>query len=140
LFTAEDVIRSLPFNWSEVNTASTTTVTGVSVPVSAPGQSAANLRGLGTNATLVLVNGRRIAGSPAFQADGTVNLNTIPAAAIERVEVMLDGASAIYGSDALGGVINFILRKDWHGAESSIRADVASNDGDTREFSQVIGA
>ena len=72
---------------------------------------APSLRGLGYQPTLVLLNGRRIA-NYAFTASG-VDLNSIPLSAIERVEVLKDGASAIYGSDAIAGVINFILRKDY---------------------------
>jgi iron complex outermembrane recepter protein len=83
--------------------------------------SSASLRGLGSIGTLVLLNGRRIA--PAANADpntgqgSSFNLNTIPLSAIERIEILKDGASAIYGSDAIAGVINFILRKDFQGAE-----------------------
>ena len=74
------------------------------------GSSAANLRGLGTNRTLVLVNGHRVLDQ---------DLNTIPAEMVERVEVLNDGASATYGSDAIGGVVNFILRSNYQGAEVS---------------------
>jgi iron complex outermembrane receptor protein len=78
------------------------------------GFAGAALRGLGYQATLVLLNGRRIA-NWAFTTLGG-DLNSIPLAAVERVEVLKSGASAIYGSDALAGVINFILRKDFQGA------------------------
>lgn len=78
------------------------------------GASSASLRGLGEERTLVLVNGRRMAG---FPNDGAVNINAIPIAAIQRVEVLRDGASAVYGSDAVAGVINFILFKDYQGVE-----------------------
>src|SRR5512141_1901488 len=74
-----------------------------------PGFSGASLRGLGSNSTLVLLNGRRLA-VYAFDG-GAVNLQQIPFAAIERIEVLRDGASAIYGTDAVAGVINFITRK-----------------------------
>jgi iron complex outermembrane recepter protein len=83
------------------------------------GTSSAALRGLGSAATLTLLNGRRI--SPAAFNDPNVgstsitNLNSIPAAAIERIEILKDGASAVYGSDAIAGVINIILRKDFSG-------------------------
>jgi iron complex outermembrane receptor protein len=77
------------------------------------GLSAANLRGQGSASTLVLLNGRRVA---AHGLQGSaVDVNQIPFAAIERVEVLKDGASAIYGTDAIGGVINFITRKDYQG-------------------------
>jgi iron complex outermembrane receptor protein len=77
------------------------------------GLSSANLRGQGSASTLVLLNGRRVA---AHGLQGSaVDVNQIPFAAIERVEVLKDGASAIYGTDAIGGVINFITRKDYQG-------------------------
>jgi iron complex outermembrane receptor protein len=85
------------------------------------GMNSANLRGIGTSSTLVLLNGRRMANFASPGDDTGVDLNNIPAAAVERVEVLLDGASAIYGTDAIGGVINFITRKDWRGAELSAR-------------------
>lgn len=81
------------------------------------GLNAANLRGIGVSSTLVLLNGRRMANFASPGDDAGVDLNTIPAAAIERVEVLLDGASALYGSDAVAGVINFITRRDYQGVE-----------------------
>jgi iron complex outermembrane receptor protein len=80
----------------------------------------ASLRGLGGGRTLVLMNGKRLNSfSGEIQGVQGVNLTTIPLAAVERVEILLDGASAIYGSDAIAGVINFIMRKDYRGAEAS---------------------
>src|SRR6185436_13195580 len=77
------------------------------------GLSSANLRGQGNAATLVLLNGRRVA---AHGLSGSaVDVNQIPFAAMDRIEVLKDGASAIYGTDAVGGVINFITRKDYQG-------------------------
>ena len=84
---------------------------------SQPGFAGASLRGLSYNRTLILLNGRRVV-NYALAANG-VDLNFIPIAAIDRVEVLKDGASAIYGSDAIAGVINFILRMDYQGAEAS---------------------
>jgi len=81
------------------------------------GFNSANLRGIGTSSTLVLLNGRRMANFASPGDDTGVDLNNIPAAAIQRVEVLLDGASALYGTDAIGGVINFITRKDFQGVE-----------------------
>jgi iron complex outermembrane receptor protein len=82
-----------------------------------PGLSSANLRGIGSGSTLVLLNGRRVA-NYAFSG-GAVDVNTIPLSAIDRVEILKDGASAIYGTDAIAGVINFILRKDFKGFEAT---------------------
>lgn len=80
--------------------------------------SALNLRGLGNGATLVLLNGHRVAGSGTF-AD-FVDISTIPTTAVERVEVLLDGASAVYGSDAVGGVVNIILKRDFDGQKVQV--------------------
>ena len=106
-----------------------------------PGLSAAGLRGLGSTNTLILLNGRRLS-NYAFNASGggTVNLNQIPLAAVERVEVLKDGASAIYGTDAIGGVINFILRKDYTGAEITAYGTMTDQGGgNTRKYTGAIG-
>lgn len=81
-----------------------------------------SLRGLGSARTLVLVNGRRVSvygGGSAGASGSSVDVNSIPLSAIERVEVLKDGASAVYGSDAIAGVVNFILRKDFKGIETT---------------------
>jgi iron complex outermembrane recepter protein len=91
------------------------------------GATSANLRGQGSNATLVLLNGRRV--SSHGLNGGVVDLNQIPFAAIERVEVLKDGASAIYGTDAIGGVINFILKTNYQGASASAAMDVTEQGG-----------
>jgi len=70
-----------------------------------------DLRGLGSNRTLVLIDGRRLPKAP--NVGDSADLNTVPMAAVERIEILTDGASAIYGSDAIGGVVNIITRKDW---------------------------
>ena len=86
----------------------------------ASGASGISLRGLGQKTTLVLLNGRRTAGYGFAQnlQDSFVDFNSIPTSAIERIEILKDGASAIYGSDAIAGVINIILRKDYKGIEA----------------------
>jgi outer membrane receptor protein involved in Fe transport len=91
-----------------------------------------NLRGQGSPATLVLFNGRRLA--PAGTSGIFTDVSTIPISAVERVEVLLDGSSAIYGSDAVGGVVNFITRKDFDGAETRARIGMIGN-GDALEYS-----
>ncbi len=91
------------------------------------GATAANLRGQGSNATLVLLNGRRVA-SHGLNG-GVVDLNSIPFAAIERVEVLKDGASAIYGTDAVGGVINFITKTDFRGLVANASSDITEAGG-----------
>jgi iron complex outermembrane receptor protein len=107
--TVEQLLERVPANVNAFNLARTIG-NGTS-----PGLSSANLRGLGGGSTLVLLNGRRL-GNYAFDG-ASVDLNSIPFSAIERVEVLKDGASAIYGTDAIAGVINFILRKDFQGVE-----------------------
>ncbi len=103
------------------------------------GFSGANLRGLGVSSTLVLLNGRRMA-NYAFGGQG-VDLGFIPIAALERVEVLKDGASATYGADAVGGVINFITRKDFRGAQLSLRAGAYEEGGGSRkQFTGSAGA
>ncbi len=91
------------------------------------GATSANLRGQGSNATLILLNGRRVA-SHGLNG-GVVDLNSIPFAAIERVEVLKDGASAIYGTDAVGGVINFITKRDFRGLVANAASDVTEDGG-----------
>ncbi|WP_394540558.1 TonB-dependent receptor domain-containing protein [Lysobacter enzymogenes] len=92
------------------------------------GASQANLRGLGAQATLVLLNGRRLSyyGAPAGFQTQFVNIDSIPAAAIERMEVLTDGASAVYGTDAMAGVINVITKRNYQGAEITATTDVSS--------------
>lgn len=80
----------------------------------AQGTSTVSLRGIGSQYTLILVNGRRISNSPALSGDSQ-NVNSIPFAAVERIEILRDGASAVYGSDAIGGVINVILKENFNG-------------------------
>ncbi|MES2692425.1 MAG: TonB-dependent receptor [Verrucomicrobiota bacterium] len=91
------------------------------------GATSANLRGQGAGATLILLNGRRVA-SHGLNG-GVVDLNQIPFSVIERVEVLKDGASAIYGTDAVGGVINFILKDNYQGASASAATDVTEGGG-----------
>lgn len=97
-----------------------------------------NLRGLGSDATLVLINGRRMAGTGS--KGDFADVSSIPTAAIRRVDVLLDGASALYGADAVGGVVNIILRDDYDGAETRIRVGNTS-DGASGEyqFGQTFG-
>lgn len=102
------------------------------------GSSSANLRGQGAQATLILLNGRRVAAHGLN--GGVVDLNSIPLSAVDRVEVLKDGASAIYGTDAVGGVINFILRKDFKGLTAQAFIDkTEQGGGDIYRFSLAGG-
>ena len=100
-----------------------------------PGLSSVNLRGIGDGSTLVLVNGRRVA-NYAFDG-GTVDVNSIPLSAVDRVEILKDGASAIYGTDAVAGVVNFILRKDYQGVEVSGYGSWTQHGGDDQQQATV---
>lgn len=102
------------------------------------GIGALNLRGLGTNRTLTLLNGRRMASSTAF---GGVDINLFPEAMIRAVETTTGGASAAYGSDAVAGVVNFILDTDFTGLELSAQGGVTSRgDGENYELSAAFGS
>ncbi len=109
----------------------------------ANGAASISLRGLGADATLVLVNGRRVAVSSFAESVTTnfVDINTIPVAAIERVEVLKDGASALYGTDAVAGVINIVLRQDFEGMEVAAGyGDVTSGSAAETTASAMWGA
>lgn len=113
---------------------------GLPLPDQDPSDTGAgvNLRGLGQRATLVLVNGRRLAptNSGAF-----VDISLIPLSSVQRVEILTDGASAIYGSDAVGGVVNFILRDRLQGFETTVQAGTTTRGGgDQLLLSQSAGA
>jgi len=101
------------------------------------GASSANLRGQGAAATLILLNGRRVAAHGLN--GGGVDINQIPMAAIERVEILKDGASAIYGTDAIGGVINFILKNNFQGLNANAFADVTELGGGAIYRASITG-
>jgi len=106
------------------------------------GGSSVSLRGLGADSTLILVNGRRVSVSPFANNIETafVDINNIPLAAIKRVDILKDGASATYGSDAIAGVINIILRDDMEGAEIAVKyGDTTDGGGEEKNISIVWG-
>lgn len=107
----EDLLSRIPQNLGDFNTTAPFAVQGRS-----GGSSRLNLRGLGTGASLLLINGRRAVSPGGVGFD----LSLIPLAAVERIEILSDGASAVYGSDAIGGVVNVILRDDADGAETHL--------------------
>jgi iron complex outermembrane receptor protein len=122
MVTRDDIKRSGATNTAELlTTLSSNSMAGASnqaegAGLSTYGLSSASLRGLGSSKTLVLVNGRRLGN---YATDGTaVDVNSIPLASIDHVEVLKDGASGVYGSDAIGGVINFITRQNYQGVEA----------------------
>ena len=98
-----------------------------------------NLHGLGAGSTLTLLDGQRIA--PSGVQGSFVDVSLIPLSAVERVELVSDGSSAIYGADAVGGVVNFVLRRDFEGAETTARyGDSAGGGGEQLTVSQLLGA
>lgn len=124
--TVTDLLRELPINAA----GGLTELTG-SGSFSA-GAASVSLRGLGSAATLVLLNGRRIApyglSDPNFGQSAPINLNALPLDVVERIEILKDGASAIYGSEAIAGVVNIILKKDYKGGLLSLSA-VSNKEG-----------
>ena len=134
---AEQLIMMLSVNGNGLdNLASNADVVG-GAQRGSNGATSANLRGQGASSTLILLNGRRVA---AHGLNGAaVDLNQIPMAAVERVEVLKDGASAIYGTDAIGGVINFILRKDFTGFLAQGFADVTQAGGGNIFRGSLVG-
>jgi iron complex outermembrane receptor protein len=134
----EQLIRTLSANGSGAdNMTSGNNVFGADADRVSGGASYASLRGLGPNSTLVLLNGRRIA---TYGASGkSVDLNAIPLGAIQRVEILKDGASAIYGTDAIGGVINFILRTDYRGLEASYTGNFTEAGGGAKRRLSLLG-
>jgi outer membrane receptor protein involved in Fe transport len=112
-----DILQQLPSQGNATNTQ---------VNNGGSGATRINLRNLGTARTLVLVNGRRFVAGGGRGADASVDLNAIPTQAIERIEVLKDGASAAYGSDAIAGVVNVITRKDFSGTEFSAFGGMSS--------------
>ncbi|HYC35898.1 MAG TPA: TonB-dependent receptor [Usitatibacter sp.] len=131
--TVAEVLRNIPANsggsFSESFTNSF-----------APGAAGISLRGLGQKTTLVLLNGRRTAGYGFAQnlQDAFVDLNSIPSGAVERIEILKDGASAVYGSDAIAGVVNIILRKDFRGVEAT--ANVGYYEGGVQDMRATLSA
>ncbi len=138
--TTEQFIRQLPQNFG----GGSTEFASVGLPndTNSKGNrsfgTGANLRGLGSGGTLILLNGARLA--PTSTIGDFVDVSMIPVSALERVDVLTDGASSIYGGDAVAGVMNFILRDDYEGAETSVRYG-AVTDGDLSEYrlSQTLG-
>lgn len=137
IVSAEQLIMDLSTNGNGLdNLASNADVVG-GAQRGNNGATSANLRNQGSNATLILLNGRRVA-SHGLNG-GQVDLNQIPFSAVERVEVLKDGASAIYGTDAIGGVINFILRNDFQGVNLRATADVTEAGGGNIFRGSVVG-
>ncbi|MBW3165097.1 TonB-dependent receptor plug domain-containing protein [Ferrimonas balearica] len=131
-----DLLKQVPANQSTQDVRQTNGFAGAA--------SGVDLNGLGVGSTLTLLNGRRMAphGRPTMTgtAEMFVNIDTIPLAAVERVEILRDGASAIYGSDAIAGVVNIILRKDYEGVELSTRYGQTTDGSNMEEIENSVFA
>ena len=115
--------------------------TGPTAGNSAMSNATINMRGLGSARTLVLMDGRRMPGSPHLGGSGAVNINMIPTVAVERIEILADGASSVYGSDAIAGVVNVITKKGFDGLEFNFRrGDRDRDDGEENSVSMLYGA
>jgi len=127
-----DVLRSSPLNaYGSFNERSGSSATS---------NATFDLRGLGSQRTLVLLDGMRLPGSPALGAD-SVNINMLPMVAIQRMDILADGASAVYGSDAVAGVVNLVTHKSFDGLELSIRyGDRDRDDGGDSSIGLLAGA
>ena len=140
----EDIFRTLPWAYGSITTQTNMAFGADASDVDKNlgalglGTSTVNLRALGSANTLVLKDGRRLAGA-AGDDDNFLNLLNLPLAAIDRVEIQLDGASAVYGSDAIGGVVNFITRKDYRGMSVTARNEWSGTNADRRNLDFTAG-
>ena len=137
--TVEQLMDSLPENFASVGSAGSATFLSSDVNAGNIANGAAvDLMGLGVDSTLVLVNGHRLA--PSGTSGAFTDVSVIPLSAIKRVDIMTDGASAIYGADAIGGVVNYILRSHEQGAETSLEYGSVTRGGlKTYRASQSAG-
>ncbi|MDE0193353.1 MAG: TonB-dependent receptor [Gammaproteobacteria bacterium] len=141
--TLEEFFRTLPWTYPSITTQTNTSLHFQGTDQEDEyielglGISTVNLRNMGSANTLVLMNGRRIAGTG--EEDDFANILNVPLSAIERVDIQLDGASAVYGSDAIGGVVNFITKKNYTGISVDYRHEFSSTDADQTTTSLIGG-
>lgn len=132
-----DVVRAIPQNFGGGQNPGANITTPEKKGNYIGSGSAIDLRGLGGDATLTLLNGHRLAYSGAYQA---IDISVIPIAALDRLEIVADGSSALYGSDAVGGVANVILKRDYDGVNTAARFGASSDGGNRQqEYSVVTG-
>lgn len=135
--TIDQFIQKLPQNYADVGQGTQSFSTNINSRTNLGYGASIDLMGLGTGSTLVLLDGHRMA--PSGASGSFVDITTIPTGAVDRVEVLTDGASAIYGSDAVGGVVNFVLKKDYSGAETSALYGSDGSNYNEYRFSQLAG-
>lgn len=132
-----EVARSLPQNFGGgQNPGVGNTQGAANENVNANGASTFNLRGIGPNATLTLINGNRFAYS---SVNSVIDVSAIPIAAVDRVEIVTDGASAIYGADAVAGVVNILLKRDYEGLSTSARIGGSTDGGNFQQQYNLLG-
>jgi iron complex outermembrane recepter protein len=135
--TTQQIVQSIPQNFGGGANETTSGLLTAAGNGNVSRGSGVNLRGLGATSTLVLINGDR---PPLGGVSGTfADISVIPASIIERIEVVPDGSSAIYGSDAVAGVVNIVPRLNFKGAETSFRVGTADGDFQEYQFSQLFG-
>src|SRR5580698_9206286 len=140
--TLDQFARQLPENFGgadDIGTLNTNANLGI-LPQGASsnvfGGAAFDLNGLGVGATLTLLNGHRLA--PSGFDGSFVDVSQIPLSAVDHIEVLNDGASAIYGTDAVAGVVNIVTRKDYSGAEAALRYGTSTEGGDMEETASLL--
>ena len=132
-----EVARSLPQNFGGGQNPGIGNSQGAANEnVNANGASTFNLRGIGPNATLTLINGNRFAYS---SVNSVIDVSAIPIAAVDRVEIVADGASAIYGADAVAGVVNILLKRDYEGVSTSARLGLSTDGGNFQQQYNLLG-
>lgn len=135
--TVAEALTDLPQNYSGAGTPSALLSYADPAGSNSVASTGVNLRGLGPHATLVLVNGRRMAGTGS--RGEFADISALPSAAVDRVDVLLDGASALYGSDAVAGVVNVIMRRSFDGQESRVRFGAAKGGAEDLTVSHLAG-
>lgn len=137
--TVAEAVQALPGNFAGTATEQSALALADSTGANSTLATGVNLRGLGADATLVLINGHRLAGSGLL--GNFSDISGIPTGAVERVEVLMDGASALYGSDAVGGVVNIVLKHRFDGAETDARIGTVTAGGLRQtQIDQTVGA
>ncbi len=126
----EDMVRTLPQVYSPQNTSQSNGATGTAT---------LDLRNLGTERTLVLVNGRRLPAGSSLQGGIGADVNQIPSALVQSIEVLTGGASVTYGSDAVAGVVNFLMKKDFEGVQLDYQFSQYSHHNDSRKWQRIVG-
>ena len=125
----EDMVRTLPQVYSAQNTSQSNGATGTAT---------LDLRNLGTERTLVLINGRRMpAGSP-LQGGIGADINQVPSALVQSIEILTGGASMTYGSDAVAGVVNFLMKKDFEGVQFDYQFSQSSHHNDSGKWQRIV--